>query len=98
MWAKSLLLACALICAASPAAAGPVLTPTQWIMPVQDRGEDRPRQRELRSLPEIVDMLRSRHGGELINARLEGGDRPVYLIRWRMPDGQVRDFTVDASR
>lgn len=98
MWAKPLLLACALACIAGPAAAGPpVFTPAQWIMPVQDR-EQRPRQRELRSLPEIVDMLRSRHGGELINARLEGGERPVYLIRWRMPDGQVRDFTVDASR
>lgn len=96
MWVKSLLLAVALSAAIGPAQAGPQPFPGQWIMPVQDRGENRPR--AIRPLPEIVGQLRAQHGGELINARLEDGDRPIYVIRWRMPDGQVRDFRVDARR
>jgi uncharacterized membrane protein YkoI len=64
-------------------------------MPVQDRRE---RGQDIRSLREVVDMLRSQHGGELISARLEDGPRPFYVIRWRMPDGRVRDFRVDAAR
>ena len=36
--------------------------------------------------------------GDLISARLEDGPRPVYVLRWRMPNGDVRDFRVDASR
>jgi hypothetical protein len=54
--------------------------------------------RDIRSLREVVSELRSRYGGDLIDARLEDGARPIYVIRWRMPDGQVRDFRVDASR
>jgi uncharacterized membrane protein YkoI len=62
-------------------------------MPVQDRG-----QRDIRPLREVVDYVRARHGGELISARLEDGARPVYVLRWRMPDGEVRDIRVDAAR
>jgi uncharacterized membrane protein YkoI len=98
MWAKSLLLS-ALVATgavASPVAAsqrGPVFQP-QTLIPVQDRG----RGQDIRSLREVVDELRGRYGGELISARLEDGQRPVYVLRWRMPDGQVRDFRVPASR
>ncbi len=66
-----------------------------WIMPVQD---DRERQ-QLRPLREAIDMLRAQYGGEYVSHRLEDGPRPVYVIRWRMPDGvTTRDFRVDATR
>jgi hypothetical protein len=99
MWAKSLLLS-ALIAAgavAGPVSAyprGPVFQ-AQTLIPAQDRGE---RGQNMRSLREVVDELRGRYGGDLISARLEDGRSPVYVLRWRMPDGQVRDFRVPASR
>ena len=64
-----------------------------WMVPVQDRG-----QQDIRPLREVVSELRARYGGDLIDARLEDGPRPIYVIRWRMPDGQVRDFRVSAAR
>lgn len=67
-----------------------------WVMPAQ--GRERDQQREIRPLREVVNELRSQYGGELIAHRLEDGPRPIYVIRWRMPDGQVRDFRVNASR
>jgi uncharacterized membrane protein YkoI len=99
MWAKSLLLSAAV---AAGAITGPVSADprapafqAQNLIPVQDRGE---RGQDIRSLREVVDELRSRYGGDLISARLEDGRSPVYVLRWRMPDGQVRDFRVPASR
>lgn len=72
------------------------LTPS-WVMPAQGQGDHR-QQRQIRSLREVVDEIRSRHGGDLISARLEDGSRPTYVLRWRLPDGQVRDFRVSAER
>lgn len=99
MWAKSLLLSAAI---AAGAVTGPVnatqrgpVFQAQTLIPAQDRGE---RSHDIRSLREVVDELRSRFGGDLISARLEDGRSPVYVLRWRMPDGQVRDFRVPASR
>jgi uncharacterized membrane protein YkoI len=63
-----------------------------WIMPAQDRGQ----RQNILSLREIVDMVRGRFGGELISARLEQGPNPVYVLRWRMPNSDVRDIRVDA--
>ena len=98
MWAKSLIVSAfvALSAAGNPTAATHVaqLTQPNWMVPTQDRRGDR----DIRSLREVVDELRSRYGGELISARLEDGPRPVYVLRWRMPNGDVRDFRVDASR
>lgn len=98
MWAKSLLLS-ALVAAA--AVTGPVSAQqrgaqfeAQTLIPIQDRG----RGQDIRPLREVVDILRGRYGGELISARLEDGPRPVYVLRWRMPDGEVRDLRVDAVR
>lgn len=99
MWAKTLLLS-ALI--ATGAAAAPVSArqrampafQVQNLIPVQDRGS----RGDIRPLREVVDALRGRYGGELISARLEDGARPVYVLRWRLPDGEVRDFRVDAVR
>lgn len=97
MWAKSLLLSALL---ATAAVSGPVnaqqrgpMFEAQTLIPVQDRGD-----RDIRPLREVVEILRGRYGGELISARLEDGARPVYVLRWRMPDGEVRDIRVDAVR
>jgi uncharacterized membrane protein YkoI len=97
MWAKTLLLS-ALVATgavAAPVSAQQRAAPAfqaQNLIPAQDRGQD------IRPLREVVDALRGRYGGELISARLEDGARPVYVLRWRMPDGEVRDFRVDAAR
>lgn len=100
MWAKPLLLAALVIAssagvsaAATPANAQAVIAQPSLLIPIQQRGGQ-----DIRPLREVVEELRARHGGDLISARLEDGGRPVYLIRWRMPDGQVRDFRVDAAR
>ncbi|WP_395645316.1 PepSY domain-containing protein [Terricaulis sp.] len=74
------------------AAPRPSIQPA-WIIPSQDRGQ---RQEDILSVRDVADMLRSRFGGELVSARLERGGRPFYVIRWRMPNGDYRDFTVDA--
>jgi uncharacterized membrane protein YkoI len=101
MWAKSALLSAVF-------AASVFVTPAdvnllqvaafqpQWMMPAQDRRGER--QQDIRPLREIRDELRARYGGDLISARLEQGGSPIYVIRWRMPDGEVRDFRVNARR
>jgi uncharacterized membrane protein YkoI len=100
MWAKNLLVAglAVLSAAAAPLdAVRQAYTGEAWVVPVQDRGRGE-RSRDIRSLREVVSELQSRYGGDLISARLEDGPRPVYVLRWRMPNGDVRDFRVDASR
>jgi uncharacterized membrane protein YkoI len=99
MWAKPLILAAFVAVGANVAPVDADLrlqaVAPNWVIPAQDRGG---RQLDIRPLREVVEMLRARHGGELISARLEQGPRPIYVIRWRMPDGEVRDFRVDAAR
>jgi hypothetical protein len=102
MWAKSLLLSAFVAAGATTAPVDarpnpPVFQPN-WVMPAQGRDHGENRQQSVRPLREVVAELQARYGGELISARLEEGGRPFYLIRWRMPDGQVRDFRVDAAR
>lgn len=87
----ALLLAACMI--ATPAAAQQIpLVQPGFIMPVQERERGQP----IRPLREITDMLRARFGGELVGARLEQGEQPIYLIRWRLPNNELRDFAVDA--
>lgn len=63
------------------------------------RNNDDQRQRSVRSVREVADeTCQISRGGQLLSARLEDGPRPVYVLRCRMPDGEVRDFRVDASR
>ena len=102
MWLRSLLLAALLAVSASPALAQKDGRHDGFIQPdwaFERRGDnDREnRQQDIRSLREIVDMLRGRFGGDLISARLENGGRPFYVLRWRMPNNDVRDFAVDAE-
>jgi uncharacterized membrane protein YkoI len=103
MWAKSALLSAILAAgafaapssvSAQPRPRAEALQPA-WIMPAQYRGGG---QQELRPLREVVDELRAQYGGEYVSHRLEQGASPVYVVRWRMPDGQIRDIRVSASR
>jgi hypothetical protein len=90
------LLAISALGAASDASARPPIVQPGWIMPVQERGEER--RQQIRPVREILDMLRARFGGEYVSHRVEDGPRPIYVIRWRMPDGiTTRDFRVDAE-
>lgn len=75
---------------ASPAQA--LVIQPNWLIPVQDRGQ----RQDVLPLREIVNMVRARFGGDLISARLEQGGRPVYVLRWRMPNADVQDIRVDA--
>ena len=104
MWAKSLLLSAFVAIGAqtAPVEARPnpqVFQPNS-IMPMQGRRDDRDerQQQALRPVREVVDELRARYGGEYVGHRLEPGPQPIYVIRWRMPDGQYRDFRVNAAR
>jgi hypothetical protein len=81
---------------AASARYNPQAVSPNWVMPAQGHGDHRGH--SIRPLREVVDELRSRYGGELISARLEDGPRPTYVLRWRLPDGQVRDFRVPADR
>jgi len=97
MWAKSVLLS-ALLAASAYAAPANVRVeqaaafPPSLLIQVQDRGQD------IRPLREVVAELRAQYGGEYVSHRLEQGGSPVYVVRWRMPDGQIRDIRVSASR
>jgi hypothetical protein len=92
---RSTLLALALAMSALPAPASAQRIEPGWIMPTQERGQER---QQMRPIREVLDDLRERHGGEYVSHRVEGGERPIYVIRWRMPDGvTTRDFRVDAT-
>ncbi|MEQ1817367.1 MAG: hypothetical protein ABL871_02060 [Terricaulis sp.] len=101
MWAKTALLSAIL---AASAFVAPVSAQQRshdqsaqqgWTIPVQyGRGG----QQDLRPLREVVDELRAQYGGDYVSHRLEQGGSPVYVVRWRMPDGQIRDIRVSASR
>jgi hypothetical protein len=112
MWARSLFLAAVLLATSvSPALADKggrhregFMQPNWAFDQRRDRGDDRGgdrenRQRDVRSVREVADeMCQLSRGGELLFARLEDGPRPVYVLRCRMPNGEVRDFRVDAAR
>ena len=104
MWAKTLLLAAAL-------ALGSVVTPgaqslsqaqtiqPNWVIPAQGRGARGGGERQnLVSMREVIEMIRSRFGGEMVGRpRLEqNGDRPFYVVSWRLPNEVVQEFRVDA--
>jgi hypothetical protein len=74
----------------------PVLQP-QWVMPAQGRDRQDNRQ-SLRPIREVIQELRARYGGEYVGHTVEGGPRPIYVITWRMPDGQYRVFREPAAR
>jgi len=98
MWAKRLFLAgfAVLSALAGPVAAQTVaLRPgAAQMVPIQDRGERCP------PLGVVLAQLRARFGGaEFLDARpVEGGPCPVYEIRFRMPNGEIRVTHERAAR
>ncbi|MEQ1489926.1 MAG: hypothetical protein ABL932_05195 [Terricaulis sp.] len=102
MWAKTALLSAILAASAFVAPASAQrhdrgqAAEQGWTVPAQYGGRDG--QQDLRSIREVVEELRSQYGGDYVSHRLEQGGSPVYVVRWRMPDGQIRDIRVSASR
>ena len=102
MWAKTLLLSAIIAVGANTAPVqarpNPAVLQPQWVMPVQGRDRQDDRQQALRPIREVIQELRSRYGGEYVGHTVEGGPRPIYVITWRMPDGQYRVFREPAAR
>jgi hypothetical protein len=95
MLAKAPLLAMLALIGAigAPAAVAQTIQPS-LILPAQERGQQRQERRPIR---EVRDMLQARFGGAYVGHRVEDGERPLYVIRWRMPDGvTIEEFRVDA--
>lgn len=65
------------------------------------RGDARPaaagREQRLVPLPQVIEQVRRRTPGRLLDAGVEGGDRPVYRVRWAGDDGRRVDYVVDAE-
>ena len=81
--------------ASTPAAAqngGPSLIEPNWLVPAQDRSQ-RP---AIMSIREAAGIVQSRFGGRLLGGSLQDGPRPVYVLIWELPNGDRRDFRVDA--
>ena len=101
MWAKNLFVAgfAVLSALAAPAPTGVLrhaYTGDAVLVPVQDRDEAR----RCPPLGAVLAQLRSRYGGaEFLDARpVEGGPCPVYEIRFRMPNGEIRVTHERAAR
>ena len=102
MWFRSLLLAAAVLATSAPPALadkggrhnGGYMQP-EFAFQQRGRGDDA--RQESRPLREVVEELQRQYGGELISAR-RSEDGQSYVIRWRMPNGDVRDFRVSAVR
>jgi hypothetical protein len=101
MWAKNLLVAgfAVLTAVAAPASTDVVreaYTGNAILVPIQDRGEAR----RCPPLGAVLAQLRARYGGaEFLDARpVEGGPCPVYEIRFRMPNGEIRVTHERAAR
>ncbi len=48
-------------------------------------------------LAQVIDQVRRRTPGRLLDAGLEGAGRPIYRVRWAADDGRRVDFLVDAE-
>jgi uncharacterized membrane protein YkoI len=77
-------LACAALCATTPALAQPGGQPTAARMAPLSR---------------VLAMLAQRYPGKQLNTTMgESAGRPAYVIRWQMAkDGRVVEFVVDAE-
>ena len=100
MLAKNLLVAgfAVLSAVAAPAPTGVVrqaYTGDAVLVPIQDREG-----RRCPALGAVLAQLRARFGGaEFLDARpVEGGPCPVYEIRFRMPNGEIRVTHERAAR
>jgi uncharacterized membrane protein YkoI len=69
----------------------------RWRMDLSQQLDAQRGQEEL-SGEALVRAIRSQIEGKLLDilGRQERGDRAIYLIRWMMPDGEIRTLEVDA--
>ncbi len=65
----------------------------------QGEVRDKVRSGQLVPLGQVVEAVRRRMPGRLLNAGLEqdGGGRPVYRVRWAAADGRRVDVIADAA-
>lgn len=103
MWAKSVILSAILAASAfvAPASAQQrhiLPAPSEWNTPIQyQRGGG---VQCTRPESDAIAEVASRAGGGSIMGRvrcIEQGGRPIYEIRWRMPDESLRNFYVSGS-
>ncbi|ATQ42146.1 PepSY domain-containing protein [Caulobacter mirabilis] len=47
-------------------------------------------------LEQVIRGIARSSPGRLLDAGLEGGDRPIYRVRWQTNDGRRIDYIVDA--
>lgn len=109
MWAKSALLSALLAAGVftTPAEVAARQEPSfqaERVILIQGRGGGHGERGEraagqcTRPLRDAIDELHSRYGGSYVGHDcLEQGGRAIYVIRWRMPDGQLRDFRVSGN-
>lgn len=102
MWAKTAILS-AIIAASTfvaPVSAQqrhPRSMEQGWVQPAQYGGGA---VQCTRPVGDAIAEVAARAGGGSMVGRarcLEQGGRPIYEIRWRMPDDQLRDFYVSGS-
>ncbi|HEV2531076.1 hypothetical protein [Phenylobacterium sp.] len=65
-----------------------------------DQDEARAAVRAGRQIPlsRVIPMIAARNKGAYLNTTTgDQGGRPVYLVQWRLPDGRVVVFIVDAE-
>ncbi|HEX3365280.1 PepSY domain-containing protein [Phenylobacterium sp.] len=49
-------------------------------------------------LSRVLKELAQHHKGKQLNTTMgQAGGRPVYLVQWQLPSGQIVVFTVDAQ-
>ena len=97
MWLKSLLLAGSLALCAGAATAAEAGAAGARQMLIQPGHVTPARDVEPRLLLRDAEaILQRRFGGRLNDAHLQPGEHPYYVIRWEMPNGDFRDFVVDA--
>jgi len=63
----------------------------------EERAAEGVRRGRLVPLNRVIEQVRRRTPGRLLDAGLEGGARPVYRVRWAADDGRRIDFLVDAE-
>jgi uncharacterized membrane protein YkoI len=77
----------------------PALAAAQDARPALGAGqEEAARPAHLIPLSKVIAMIQARTPGQYLNTTMgDQGGRPVYRIQWRMRNGRMAVFTVDAE-
>src|SRR6185437_58260 len=91
---RRIALAALLFTAAAPA----VALAAQDERPSLGAGDDAARGGHLMPLKNVIRMMQARMPGKYINTTVgDQGGKAVYLVQWRMPDGRLVVYVVDAQ-